>query len=118
MDLVLKLRELRKMCGLSQVQAAKISGVGVKTISSFETGGRIESLKLEQLRKLLDAYGTTEEEFFGGLVDTKIGATVPNTTEALVIDVVRQVAKLPSNIQRALAQRMSDMVGAARAALQ
>ena len=118
MDLVLKLRELRKMCGLSQAEAARISGVGVKTISSFETGGRIESLKLEQLRKLLAAYGTTEEEFFGGVVETRIGATVPNTTEALVIDAVRQISKLPGHLQRALAMRLSDMVGAAKLAAQ
>lgn len=118
MDLVLKLRELRKMCGLSQAEAARLSGVGIKTISSFESGARIESLKLSQLRKLLKVYDTTEDEFFGGSVDMKIGATMPGSTDCLVLDVVRQVSKFPSHIQRALAQRMSDMVGAAKIALQ
>ena len=40
MDLVLKLRELRRMRGLTQKDVARISGVGHKTISSFETGER------------------------------------------------------------------------------
>ena len=46
MDLVLKLRELRRMRGLTQKDVARLSGVGQKTISSFETGERIGSLKL------------------------------------------------------------------------
>ena len=37
MDLVLKLREIRRLRGLSQKDVAKLSGVGEKTISSFET---------------------------------------------------------------------------------
>lgn len=64
MDLVLKLRELRRLCGFSQKEVAKRSGVNEKTISSFETGTRIESLKLIQLQKLLRVYGVTEEEFW------------------------------------------------------
>ena len=53
MDLVLKLREVRRLRGLSQKDVARLSGVGEKTISSFETGERVGSMKLEQLRKLL-----------------------------------------------------------------
>lgn len=64
MDLVLKLREMRRLSGLSQKKTAKLSGVNEKTISSFETGERINSLKLVQLQSLLAAYGVTEEEFF------------------------------------------------------
>ena len=37
MDLVLKLREVRRLRGLSQKDVARLSGVGEKTISSFET---------------------------------------------------------------------------------
>ena len=44
MDLVLKLREIRRMRGLSQKDVARLSGVGAKTISSFETGERIGRL--------------------------------------------------------------------------
>ena len=57
MDLVLKLREARRMRGLTQRDVARMSGVGEKTISSFETGERIGSLKLKQLERLLSAYG-------------------------------------------------------------
>ena len=61
MDLVLKLREIRRLRGLSQKDVAKLSGVGEKTISSFETGQRIGSLKLAQLKKLLSVYGLSRE---------------------------------------------------------
>jgi transcriptional regulator with XRE-family HTH domain len=59
MDLVLKLREIRKLRGLSQKDVARLSGVGEKTISSFETGQRIGSLKLAQLKRMLGVYGLT-----------------------------------------------------------
>lgn len=65
MDLVLKLRELRKLRGLSQKEAARRSGIGEKTISSFETGHRIDSLKVSQLERLLKVYGVSGSEFFG-----------------------------------------------------
>jgi predicted nucleotidyltransferase/transcriptional regulator with XRE-family HTH domain len=57
MGLVLKLRELRRLRGLTQKEVARLSGIGVKTISSFETGERIGSLELEQLERLLEVYG-------------------------------------------------------------
>src|SRR5207302_9088427 len=63
MDLVLKLREIRRLKILSQKDVARLSGVGEKTISSFETGQRIGSLKLAQLRRLLGVYGLTEADF-------------------------------------------------------
>ena len=72
MDLVLKLRELRRMRGLTQKDVARLSGVGHKTISSFETGERIGSLKLAQLERLLAVYGLTETEFFGGSIEKEI----------------------------------------------
>ncbi len=36
MDIVLKLRELRRLRGYSQKVVARLTGVGEKTISSFE----------------------------------------------------------------------------------
>lgn len=69
MDLVLKLRELRRLRGLSQKDAARLSGVGEKTISSFETGERVGALKLSQLAKLLRIYGVTEEQFFSRAIE-------------------------------------------------
>lgn len=69
MDLVLKLRELRDLRGLSQKDVARLSGVGEKTISSFETGQRIGTMKLSQLAKLLAIYGVTEEQFFSRAIE-------------------------------------------------
>ena len=65
-DSVLMLREARRLRGLSQKDVARLSGVGEKTISSFETGERIESMKLHQLRRLLRVYGLTPAQFFTG----------------------------------------------------
>lgn len=69
MDIVLKLRELRRLRGLSQKDVGRLSGVGEKTVSSFETGDRIDSMKLSQLRKLLRVYTITEDEFFSHKLD-------------------------------------------------
>ena len=69
MDLVLKLRELRNLRGLSQKDVAHRSGVGEKTISSFETGQRTGTMKLSQLGKLLAIYGVTEEQFFSRAIE-------------------------------------------------
>lgn len=118
MDLVLKLRELRRMKGLSQLDVAEMSGVGVKTISSFETGVRIDSLKLSQLRRILAVYGVSEAEFFGGKVDIQLGATIPRTAECEVVQALNHLSSFPRHIQQALAQRIRDMVTAAEVALQ
>src|SRR2546422_9996596 len=72
MDLVLKLREIRRIRGLSQKDVARLSGVGEKTISSFETGQRIGALKLAQLKRLLSVYGLTESDFFSGSIEKQI----------------------------------------------
>ena len=69
MDLVLKLRELRNLRGLSQKDVARRSGVGEKTISSFETGQRTGTMKLSQLGRLLAIYGVTEEQFFSRAIE-------------------------------------------------
>jgi transcriptional regulator with XRE-family HTH domain len=64
MDIVLKLRELRRLRELSQKDVGRLSGVGEKTLSSFESGARINTMKLSQLRRVLRVYNVTEEEFF------------------------------------------------------
>jgi transcriptional regulator with XRE-family HTH domain len=69
MDIVLKLRELRRLRGLSQKDVGRLSGVGEKTLSSFETGDRIDAMKLSQLRKLLRVYAVTEDDFFSRKMD-------------------------------------------------
>jgi transcriptional regulator with XRE-family HTH domain len=65
-DTVLLLRECRRLKGLSQKEAAALSGVGEKTISSFETGARIHGMRLDQLQALLDVYGICAADFFNG----------------------------------------------------
>jgi transcriptional regulator with XRE-family HTH domain len=72
MDIVLKLRELRRLRGLTQKEAAESSGVGEKTLSSFETGERLTSLKVSQLFQLLSAYDMTPAEFFGDGVERQL----------------------------------------------
>jgi transcriptional regulator with XRE-family HTH domain len=63
-DLVIRLRDIRHTQGLTQREVARRSGVGEKTISSFETGRRIDAIKVVHLLKLLKAYGFTPAAFF------------------------------------------------------
>jgi transcriptional regulator with XRE-family HTH domain len=97
MDLVLKLRELRRMRGLSQVEAAEKAGIGEKTLSSFETGDRIGSIKLSHLVSLLTAYDVTPAEFFGGAVERKILAELERLSveETRLIEALRQLDEGP-----------------------
>ena len=64
MDYVLRLRELRRMRHMTQVEAGFSAGMSPKTVSSFETGERIGTMKFGQFLALLGAYDTTPEEFF------------------------------------------------------
>jgi transcriptional regulator with XRE-family HTH domain len=94
MDVVLKLRELRRMRGLTQRQAAEKSGVGVKTISTFETGARIGSMHLDQFLSILAAYDVTPDEFFDGSVERAVFAELERLTteESRLIRLLREVA--------------------------
>lgn len=109
MDLVLRLRELRRMSGLSQEEVALRSGVGVKTLSSFETGERIGSMKVSQLQRVLGAYGTTESEFFGGNLEAVIGSDLP----ADAISGAQKLNRLPYHVRRALIERIELMIDTA-----
>ena len=112
MDLVLKLRELRDLRGLSQKDVARLSGVGEKTISSFETGERIGSLKMSQLAKLLAIYGVTEEQFFSRAIEELFDpdAISRRTREE---QLVAHLAELPSDARNALLDRFELMLDAA-----
>jgi len=79
-DVVLRLRKARRRSGLTQRDAGRLSGVGEKTISSFETGARTDSMKISQLLGLLGVYGVTPAEFFGRSFRNEIedGADLPN----------------------------------------
>lgn len=110
MDLVLKLREIRRLRGLSQKDVARISGVGEKTISSFETGQRIGSLKLAQLKRLLGVYGLTEAEFFGLSVERQIAPWELDDEECAAQRVVEDLRLLPKPVQKAMVAKMQLML--------
>lgn len=110
MDLVLKLREIRRMRGLSQKDVARLSGVGEKTISSFETGQRIGSLKIAQLRRLLAVYGLTEAEFFGGTVEKQIAPWELNEEEFATTRLVDDLHHLPKPVQKVMIAKMQVML--------
>ena len=110
MDLVLKLREIRRLRGLSQKDVAKMSGVGEKTISSFETGQRIGSLKLNQLKRLLSVYGLTEAEFFGSSVEKQIAPWELDSDEFATSRLIDELHTLPQPLQKAMVAKFQLML--------
>jgi transcriptional regulator with XRE-family HTH domain len=105
MDLVLKLRELRKFRGLSQADVARTSGIGVKTLSSFETGERIAAMKLAQLQQLLRVYGVTEAEFFNGAVEHLL-APWEHEGEQELETLIRTLRELPSSVRQVITEKL------------
>src|SRR4051812_20165738 len=110
MDLVLKLREIRRLRGLSQKDVARLSGVGEKTISSFETGERIGALKLAQLERLLAVYGMTEVEFFGRVIEKEIAPWELDEDQRATTQLFDDLHTLPKGIQRSLLAKFQLMV--------
>src|SRR3954447_9687070 len=110
MDLVLKLREIRRLRGLSQKDVARLSGVGEKTISSFETGERIGSLKLAQLGRLLAAYGLTEAEFFDGRIEKEIAPWELDENQMATARLLDDLHTLPRPVRRNLLAKFQLMV--------
>lgn len=110
MDLVLKLREIRRLRGLSQKDVARLSGVGEKTISSFETGQRIGSLKLAQLKRLLGVYGLTEADFFGGSVERQIAPWELDEDECAAQRVIEDLRGLPKPVQKTMLGKFQLML--------
>ena len=110
MDLVLKLREVRRLRGLSQKDVARMSGVGEKTISSFETGQRIGSLKLAQLKRLLKVYGISEAEFFGSSVERQIAPWEVDADENAAARVIDELRALPKPVQKTMIAKFQLML--------
>jgi len=110
MDLVLKLREIRRMRGLSQKDVSRLSGVGEKTISSFETGERIGSLKLAQLKRLLSVYGMSEAEFFGGMIEKEIAPWELDEDQMATARLLDDLHSLPKPVQSNLLSKFQLMV--------
>ena len=113
MDLVLKLREIRRLRGLSQKDVARLSGVGEKTISSFETGQRIGSLKLAQLRRMLSVYGLTEAEFFGAKIEREIAPWELGEEEFAITRLVDDLRALPKPVQTGIVSKFQLMLDGA-----
>ena len=113
MDLVLKLRELRKHRGLSQRDVARKSGIGVKTLSSFETGERIASMKLTQFQQLLRVYQVTEAEFFSGAIEQLL-APWEHEAETEIDTLVRTLRELPASIQSIILDKLRLAIDLAR----
>ena len=110
MDLVLKLREIRRMRGLSQKDVARLSGIGPKTISSFETGARITSLKLEQLERLLEVYGLSKADFFGARIEREIAPWELDEDEFAVTRLLADLQALSKPAQRNLLAKFQLLV--------
>jgi transcriptional regulator with XRE-family HTH domain len=110
MDLVLKLREIRRMRGLTQKDVARLSGVGEKTISSFETGQRIGALKLAQLKRLLSVYGLTEAEFFSGTIEKEIAPWELDEYQIATVKLLDDLHALPKPHQKNLLSKFHLMV--------
>lgn len=113
MDFVLKLRELRRHRGLSQADVARKSGIGVKTLSSFETGERVRSMKIVQLQRLLRAYDVTEEQFFGKEVEHLI-APWEHEKEQAVDSLVAELRALPEPTQAVVVEKLRLAIDVAR----
>jgi len=115
MDLVLKLREIRRLRGLSQKDVARLSGVGEKTISSFETGQRIGSLKLDQLKRMLNVYGLSEAEFFGGSIEREIAPWELDEDECATQRLADELRALPNPIKKTMIAKFELMLETATA---
>lgn len=113
MDIVIKLREIRRVRGLSQKDVARLSGVGEKTISSFETGERIGSLKLAQLKKLLAVYGLKEADFFGASIERELAPWELDEDEFALTRVLDEVRVLPKQVKKTILAKFQLMLDTA-----
>lgn len=113
MDTVLKLRELRARAGLTQEDVARRSGVGAKTISSFESGTRIGTMKLAQLERILAVYHVTLDAFFSAALDAELAPwDAPYMSEASRL--AQDIAALPSPVRAAVTDKIRLVLELAR----
>jgi transcriptional regulator with XRE-family HTH domain len=115
MDLVLKLRELRARSRLTQEQVGKRANIGVKTISSFESGTRVDSMKVSQLQAILRVYGVTLAQFFSRSIDHHLAPW--EVSEDPVDVVARRLENLPPTARAAIAEKISTMIDAVETVL-
>lgn len=115
MDIVLKLRELRRLRGLTQKEAAELSGIGEKTLSSFETGARVAGLKVSQFLQLLSAYDTSPAEFFGDGVERMLFGELEQL-DAAELRILAAWRTLPVEVRAALNERCLLLIDGVAAA--
>lgn len=109
MDIGHKLRELRRRRGLTQKEAAVSSGVGAKSLSSFETGERITSMKLAQLLQLLAVYDLPPAEFFGDGVERQLVGESAGF-DATEFRLLASWRALPEHLRATVAERVLLMI--------
>lgn len=117
MDLVIKLREARRRAGISQQEASERSRIGVKTISSFESGARIDSMKLSQLERLLTAYGIGLAEFFSPAFDHQIAPWDLPPEDAAIAAITERLRSVPLHHRLGLAEKILLMLDGVAAVL-
>jgi transcriptional regulator with XRE-family HTH domain len=109
-DIVLRLRELRRSLGLQQKDVALLTGIGEKSISSFETGARLDTMKIGQLRRLLQVYGVTETEFFSDDLEAVLGFDDTQSAADGPFTIWRQMRDLPDPVRNGLVEKFRLMV--------
>ncbi|MFA6959050.1 MAG: helix-turn-helix transcriptional regulator [Thermoanaerobaculia bacterium] len=109
-DIVLRLRELRRSLGLQQKDVALLTGIGEKSISSFETGARLDTMKIGQLRRLLQVYGVTEAEFFSDDFESLLGFDDAPASQDGPFAIWRQMRDLPEPVRNGLLEKFQLMV--------
>lgn len=112
MDIVLKLREMRRLRGYTQQEAAEKACINVKTLSSFETGVRITSMKLLQLFSILAAYDMTPAEFFGDGVERAVFNELERLSPAQG-NLIAALRQLPEDARVRVEARLLEQIKAA-----
>ena len=112
-DIVLRLRELRRSLGMQQKEVALLTGIGEKSISSFESGARTDAMKISQLRRLLQVYGVTESEFFCEEFKSRLGIGEDATPDGAQPS-WQQMRDLPDSVRDSLLEKFRLMVDTAR----
>jgi transcriptional regulator with XRE-family HTH domain len=113
MDIVLKLRELRARAGLTQEEVSRRCGVGVKTLSSFESGARTSTMKLAQLEAILRVYGVSAAEFFGPGLDRLLAPWEdPSGSERDLL--LSELETLPEVAKRVITEKLKLAIELAR----
>lgn len=65
-ELAKQLAVARKLRGLTQQDVADMTGIGTRTISSFESGARTDTIRVRELELIVHACGMTLADLFAG----------------------------------------------------